>query len=228
MKIIEIIKNPNGYDNVLFIRINPESIQDTLSNILMKLMNLSWLGKFDEDYMKKSFETRAKKTVADIEKKFSKCNDDKITSDAGEYVISELAREALVTEFNYLDIPLAELLGMKKSGNPGFDFNTQNKKTDTVIFGEAKYNSRQSAYSVAMNQISDFIDEEKDIMQIADLQPFCTSTALERVTNGSKGFAVAFAAKATPSSNILDSIFKHNKFTKLCSHEELIFLAVNL
>ncbi len=44
----------------------------------------------------------------------------------------------MISELDYLDIPLDELVGKKRSGNPGFDFHSQNKITDTVIFGEAK------------------------------------------------------------------------------------------
>ena len=54
--------------------------------------------------------------------------DDSISKDArrGD-VVSELARETMVSELDYLDIPLDELVGKKRSGNPGFDFHSQNK-----------------------------------------------------------------------------------------------------
>lgn len=133
---------------VQFFRIDPEDISATLSDILRTLMDLSWLSKFDQDFEQKAFASRAKKTIDDIKEKFDKCVDDSISKDAGEYVVSELARETMVSELDYLDIPLDELVGKKRSGNPGFDFHSQNKITNTVIFGEAKYVAATTALSL--------------------------------------------------------------------------------
>lgn len=148
---------------VQFFRIDPEDISVTLKSILRVLMDLSWLSKFDQDFEQKAFESRATKTIEDIKAKFDQCVDDGITKDAGEYVVSELARETMISKLDYLDIPLAELVGKKRSGNPGFDFHSQNKTTDTVIFGEAKYVTATTAYSSALPQIVDFIGDEKDV-----------------------------------------------------------------
>nr|WP_307757129.1 hypothetical protein [uncultured Christensenella sp.] len=229
MKVIEHQIVPHAANSqITFIRIDPENLQDTLAHIMQTLLDLSWLSRFDQDYLKNSFNIRAQKTIADIQKKFNACADDTITKEAGEYVVSELARQSLISQMNFLDIPLSELLGMKISGNPGFDFHSQNTKTDTVIFGEAKYNSRQSAYAMAITQISEFIVEQKDIMQIADLHPFCTPAALQRASKGLKGFAIAFSAKSTASSNMIASILAHADFRKLLPFEEIVIVAVNL
>ncbi|MCR0171052.1 hypothetical protein MKC94_15060 [[Clostridium] innocuum] len=107
---------------VQFFRIDPEDISATLSDILRTLMDLSWLSKFDQDFEQKAFASRAKKTIDDIKEKFDKCVDDNISKDAGEYVVSELARETMVSKLDYLDIPLDELVGKKRSGNPGLIF----------------------------------------------------------------------------------------------------------
>ena len=166
---------------VQFFRIDPEDVSATLADILRVLMDLSWLSKFDQDYEKKAFALRAQKTIDDIKNKFDQCIDDSITKDAGEYVVSELARETLIAKLDYLDIPLAELVGKKRSGNPGFDFHSQNKITDTVIFGEAKYVTKTTAYSSALPQIVEFIREWKDIEDLPELKPFCTSLALQKL-----------------------------------------------
>ena len=81
---------------VQFFRIDPEDVSATLADILRVLMDLSWLSKFDQDYEKIAFNSRAQKTIADIKNKFEQCIDDSITKDAGEYVVSELARETLI------------------------------------------------------------------------------------------------------------------------------------
>lgn len=229
MKVIEC-KSVAHVDNknITFMRIDPENLQDTLSRIMDSFMDLSWLSRFDEDYLKSSFKKRAEETITDIKKKFDNCSDDSVTKEAGEYVVSELARESLRSQMSYLHIPLAELIGMKISGNPGFDFHSQNNTTNTVIFGEAKYNSRQSAHATAISQVSKFIEDGKDVKQLADLRDFCASEALTRANNGFKGFAIAFSAKSTASSSLINSVIKHQDFTKLLPFEEIVIVAVNI
>ena len=229
MKILEITPvSVVGNATVRFIRIDPEDVSVTLSEILKAIMDLSWLKNFDDDFIAQSYEQRAQKTITDIKAKFDKCDSGKLTKDAGEYVVSELARETLVSELGYMDIPLAELLGKKTSGNPGFDFHSQNNTTDTVIFGEAKYVSAHSAYSRAVEQIREFVDDKKDIDDIADLRDFCTPTALMRAANGNKGFAAAFSAKSTSSDRIIKAITADEDFQELLKYEEIILVAVNL
>lgn len=229
MKILESKVVPtSGAAIVHFIRIDPEDISATLSDILKALMDLSWLKHFDEDAMVQSFQQRAQITIDDIKTKFQKCDQGTLTKEAGEYVVSELSREAIVSNLGYLEIPLAELLGKKVSGNPGFDFHSQNCSTDTVIFGEAKYVSAKSAYPSAMKQIKDFIDAKKDIIDIADLSPFCSPQSLHRAANGSKGFAAAFSAKGTSSDKLINAIQARPEYAELLKYEEIIFVAVNL
>lgn len=138
-------------------------------------------------------------------------------------MVSELAREAIVSELNYLSIPLAELLGKKISGNPGFDFHSQNNATNTVIFGEAKYVTAHSGYPRAIDQIKEFVDDKKDIADIADLRDFCSADALSRVVNGFKGFAAAFSAKSTPSERLISAITAKDSFQELLKYEEVIY-----
>lgn len=229
MKILEHrLLNELVPAKVQYIRIDPEDVSATLADILRVLMDLSWLKNFDEEYEQIAFNSKAQKTINDIKEKFAECNDDKITKEAGEYVVSELSREALINELGYLDIPLAELLGKQKSGNPGFDFHSANPLTDTVIFGEAKYVARTSAYSSALPQIKKFIDDKKDIEDLPDLKPFCTSKSLNRVLNGQKGFAAAFSARRTSSDNLIKKIKKRDDFKALLVYEEIILLAVNI
>lgn len=150
MKVIECKKiDTEKHDNITYIRIEPENLAVTLRDIITSLSDLSWISRFDKLYIRNSFQKRAEDTAKYLANKILKEDDDKITEDSGEYVVSELAREALVTELNYLDIPLAELFKEQVSGNPGFDFYSANKEK-IIIFGEAKYNSRQNAYGVGM------------------------------------------------------------------------------
>ena len=230
LKVLEVkqLHIPEGKAKVQFIRIDPEDMEQTLSDILKAMMDLSWLKNFDKEYVKQSFRERATITINDIKRKFNMCVSDKLTSDAGEYLVSELARETLVGELKYMNIPLGELLGKKISGNPGFDFHSQNNLTDTIIFGEAKYLSNRCAYSDALCQINNFITEKKDIKDIADLEHFCSDRAMDRAVKGKKGFAAAFSAKSTSSKRILSAIMAKDEFKKLTNYEELILVAVDL
>lgn len=113
------------HNRAYFLRVQPDDLKVTLSQIFYVLSDLSWISNFDEDYIRESFQERAKATLADIYAKITTSSTDEVSSDAGEYVVSELAREAIVDKLGYLDIPLAELYNKKKSGNPGFDFHSQ-------------------------------------------------------------------------------------------------------
>lgn len=103
LKILELKSVPvNGKASVQFIRIDPGDISVTLSEILKAIMDLSWLKNFDAEFLARSYEQRAKITIADMRRKIESCDTGKLTKDAGEYVVSELAREAIVSELNYL------------------------------------------------------------------------------------------------------------------------------
>lgn len=229
MKIIEHrqIESPENV-KVQFLRIKIDDLSTTLSNILQGLMNLSWLSKFDNDFEIAAFESRAKKTIDDIKIKFDNCTDDKITKEAGEYVVSESARKAIVTKLHYLDIPISELLGKKKSGNPGFDFHSQNPDTDTVIFGEAKFQSSNCAYSSALKQVMNFVQDGKDNEDLPELKSFCSTSSLSRVLEKYKGFAICFSVNDKSSDKILEKIKQRKDYQFLLSYSEVILVAVNL
>ena len=110
LKILELKSVPvNGKASVQFIRIDPEDISVTLSEILKAIMDLSWLKNFDAEFLARSYEQRAKITIADMRRKIESCDTGKLTKGAGEYVVSELAREAIVSELNYLSSLISSL-----------------------------------------------------------------------------------------------------------------------
>jgi hypothetical protein len=189
---------------------------------------LSWINDFDAEYARSSFRVRAEATVKYIADKIIRSTDDAITSDSGEYVISELARKTVVNELNYLDIPLAELIKEQRSGNPGFDFYTVNG-AKIILFGEAKYLSNQNAYGNSFKQIVRFEEEKRHIADLVDIDKFCCSESLENVaTYNKKGFIAAFAAKNTSTDVLIRHIYNNENFKKLSKYEELICIAVNI
>jgi hypothetical protein len=228
MKILDIKKiDTSNHDKVTFIRIEPITLEATVTDIILNLSNLSWISKFDDEYIRESFIARAKPTIDDITAKLKKSSTDKISSEAGEYVVSELSRKIIVNEMQYLDIPISELYSKKISGNPGFDYHTQND-CEVIIFGEAKYVSDSSAYRSGLGQVVKFINEKKDVKDLADLRDFCSRPALQNVIKNRKGYAVGFSAKSTPSDILIDKIINNKDYKKLLEHEEIILVAVNL
>ena len=93
MKILECKKiDTENYDNITYIRIEPENLSVTIRDIITSFSDLSWISKFDEPYIQRSFIKRAKDTAQYLEKKILNNDGDKITENSGEYIVSELAR----------------------------------------------------------------------------------------------------------------------------------------
>lgn len=216
-----------GQSHIRFIRIQPTNIQITLHEVFSSIAELSWLENFDQDYIRNSFRERAQHTIEYIANNIITNKTDSITEDSGEYVVSELARKSVVETYNYLDIPIAELIKKQKVGNPGFDFYTENKN-QIILFGEAKYKSGYGAYQSALAQIERFEQARTDIEDLVDIDKFCCVEALENANNGRKGFIAAFSSKETRTDVLIKHIKKNVNFQTLCNHEELICVAVNI
>ena len=159
--------------------------------------------------------------------KMKKGVEDGVTRDTGEYVVSELARQALVNELKYLDIPLAELFKEQISGNPGFDFYSANLE-QIIIFGEAKYKTGYGAYQSALEQINRFEQIGTDIEDLPDIDRFCSDEALANVNKKKKGFIAAFSSKSTRTEVLLKHLQENENFKSLSEYEELICIAINL
>ncbi len=222
-----IVDNLKIEDNITFIRINPTDIALTLKEVFISLSSLSWINNFDKEYTKQSFKVRADATVKYISDNIIRENDDEITSNSAEYVISELSRKSLITELNYSDIPLGELIKEQKSGNPGFDFYSENG-TNILLFGEAKYIASRNAYGSAFKQIVRFEKEKRDIADINDIEKFCSNKSLNNFTKNKKGFVAGFASKKTPTDKLIDNIKKNTNYNIIKKFDELICVAVNL
>jgi len=213
--------------HITFIRIDPIDIQITLKEIFKSLSDLSWINDFDEEYVRKSFQVRADATIKYISENIIKASDDKITSDSGEYVISELARLSIINELKYSDIPLAELIKKQKSGNPGFDFYSKNT-SNVLLFGEAKYLAAQNAYGSALKQIVRFINEAGDIGDLQDIDKFCCTVSLDNAIKKKKGYVAAFASKQTSTEQLVSNIQENEDFKILTGYEEIICVSVNI
>lgn len=217
-----------GYSNVVFIRLEPEDLSVTIRDIIDSLQNLSWINKFDKKYKRRSFQSRSIPTVNLLKSKLENHDNDSITTEIGETVVSELSRSSLINYLNYADIPLAELIKQQISGNPGFDFFSETLE-NAIVFGEAKYLSQQNAYGNAMKQVNTFIREERDLTDLKDIEDFVTMESLENASMGSKkAYACGFSSTAMDTEVLIQHILNNKYHKYLSSYNELIYIAVNV
>jgi len=213
--------------HIRFLRIKPTDIKITLKNILDSLMNLSWLSCFDKEFLKSSYEERAKQTINYIEKNIITKSASAVSSSSGEYIVSELARLSVIEKYSYLDIPLAELFKKKVIGNHGFDFYTSNT-AEHILFGEAKYIKSQSAYGSALKQVNKFFGLKQHITDIADIQNFFSDKSFEKCHKNEIGFMIAFSTSDLETHTLLANIKKNADFKKMKVFKEIILIAVDI
>lgn len=231
MKIIEqgyLDKNVNKLShNVYFIRINPEKLSSTLNEILTELRTMSWLNKFNFEPMKNAYKIRAEKTCEYLEHELLNIHTDtELKETAGEYIVSNLSKKSLVENLNHGDIPLMELLGRKKSNNPGFDFYTENDIY--LVAGEAKYKNNINAYSSSLKQINEFIKDQKHIQDIPLLIGFAKNESLENLNNNNFSVCAAFSTTKIDSSNLIDNILSNTYFKECVTNYDVFLVAVDM
>lgn len=213
--------------HITFIRIEPSDIKLTLGAVFKSLSNLAWISDFDKDYIRDAFQVRSEETIIYIANNIIVKSNNDITKNTGEIVVSELSRLAVIKEMSYLDIPLAELFKSQAVGNDGFDFFSKNLNK-IILFGEAKYNSRQNAYGAAFEQIARFENQKQDVSDIKEITEFCCEESLNNYSKGNKGFIASFASKTTSTEIIINGIKRNSDYNNLVDFEEIICVAVNV
>lgn len=211
-----------------FIRVSPEELDVTIREILMELSNFSWLARFNKDYLRKSMEHKAQATCDYLKKAFYDENQTPLVSNAGEYIVSTLSKRSIVEQLDHLDVPLAELLGRKKVGNPGFDFFTEDMSEHIVSCGESKYVNGVNAYNTSLGQIRQFIVDKKYYDDIPLLQSLVEEEALEKMANDLIGISVAFSATNITDEELLSNIANNSHFKELVKRFKIILVAVNM
>lgn len=227
MRGYTIIDREHIDGHIRFIRIRPTNIKLTLRSVFFSLANTAWINQFDQDYVRDGLQARVGPTIKYIAERIIKSEDEAITRDSGEYVISELARKTVVEEMNYLDIPLAELIKEKVAGNHGFDFYSKNDNPN-ILFGEAKYNARHNAYPESFEQIARFEQEKRDASDLLEIDRFCCEPSKRNFSKGQKGFIAAFASKKTSTAHLIKNIKNNKDFKCLTRFSELICVAVDV
>ena len=116
----------------------------------------------------------------------------------------------------------------RKTGNPGFDFHTLSN-TNILVFGEAKYQTHQSPYRKAIQQVDNFINENKDLKELTDLRRFVSEEASRKVIAGDKGYTVAFSIRGNKSmDDLLRNSIRLILGNSIMNSSEIYIIAIDI
>jgi hypothetical protein len=206
--------------------IKVSDIDSRAESMIETFSDTSWIEPLSA-IKKATFRATSKRTIAELVKKIrERVEDDKLTEDFGEYLVSDTALEALENVFKHARVPLAELLKEKLTGNPGFDFHSE-CEVSLIAFGEAKYSGISSPYNRALKQIKDFVVLEKDMAELIVLENFVSETATSRCLDGEKAYTAAFSLNDDPERMFQNAI-KNDHLAKLLMHHELYLIGVEI
>lgn len=195
-----ITEHPNVY--AIYAQIDSNDFENEGLLLIHQLNDTNWMSTLDE-IDSAAYNERARQTIEKLTQVVIQAlKESDLTKEFGEYLISHSAQEILYNEFRHTKIPLAELWKERKTGNPGFDFHTLSS-TNILVFGEAKYQTRQSPYRKAIQQVDNFINENKDLKELTDLRRFVSEEASRKVIAGDKGYTVAFSIRGNKSMDDL-------------------------
>lgn len=221
----ELIIDSNKKARLL--RVKPEDISATLIQIIQELSDLSWLHTLEYSVVHESFKSRAQKTCDELKiKLLNPSNQEDLLSDAGEYIVSCLSKNALVKILDHKDIPLMELLGRKKTGNPGFDFYTETQ--EILVAGEAKYVKDSNAYNNSLKQINQFISENKHKDDIGLLFFVASQKSLENINNDVFSVCAAFSSTSIKTETLENNIKNNEEFQKALTYSNVYLVAVDM
>lgn len=212
--------------DVYAIHVVIDNIESRAAEMINTISSTSWIAKLSAvDQV--SFTARAKQTIEKLVNEiFSKITTS-VTDEFGEYLVSLSAQDALESSLSHKKVPLSELFKERKTGNSGFDFHTESH-TSIVAFGEAKYSGSTNPYSDALVQIIDFISNEKDKMELADLQKFVSDVAIESALKDKRAYIAAFSINAARPAQIFSNILKSEYIKDLLLYPELYLIGVEI
>ena len=226
-KIINLKEHgKNSLCTVFCLHIKVKNIKSRAEAIIKAIKDTSWIEKLD-DVGKIAYEARARRTIDDLVDNIFKKVEDSVTSEFGEYLVTETARTALNESLNHEIVPLAELWKEKLSGNPGFDFHTITQM-NLIAFGESKYSATDNPHGTAMEQMGEMIDIGKDAMDLAHLRNFIDNLPIENYQNGNKAFIASFSLNSTNYDLIFKNAINSKFIDKLLGYNELYLIGVEV
>lgn len=218
-------ENINGR-NVIFLFVESFKDNERVSKVRDSLADDSWVSKLS-DSLKQSYEKRIEITLKDFDSKIKDKKEDALLSYIGEKIVTICANNAIDEELHYQKLPLGEVFKSRASGNGGFDYFNEDLSKYILIFGEGKYVNGVNAYNKAFCQISDFINEGKDVIDIGDLANLVDQQTIDNFVN-EKMFSAGFSVYSAEDKidEIIKNIKENDYFVNLVSKYDLIIVGV--
>lgn len=219
--------SPHGVSiKVHSILINIDNIKDRASEMISTIQDTCWLQELNP-VAQLSYEARAERTIDKLVNKILTKVEDEITEEFGEFMISASAQDVLVSEFNHIKVPLAELIKEKISGNPGFDFHTETNQ-NLIAFGEAKFSGNINPYRNALEQIRSFIDLKKHDAELIDLQNFVSKEAISNHFDKKNAYIAAFSINSDSPEKIIENVLNSTYLDDILDQEEIYLIGVTV
>ncbi|WP_027330668.1 hypothetical protein [Marinimicrobium agarilyticum] len=176
-----------------------------LANELAKsVMDKSWIMELDEG-VALAYQQTVEETAEALTEIFSSdthVNNEGISGEFGEIMVSMGASRALEFVFSHLSLPIAELWKPKLKGNEGFDFHTICPE-NLINFGEAKYSSTKNPYGGntgdtdgAAGQTDGFIKAEKHLRDYVHLMHLAEGKPSDNLKKKNFGAILSFSMNA--------------------------------
>ena len=221
-----ITEHPNLY--AIHVQVSSNDLEIIGTDLLNVINDSSWMMQLD-DIDRCAYEARAVRTMQKItDIILTALEDNNLTNNFGEYMVSHTAQEVLSDTYNHTRIPLPELWKEKKTGNPGYDFHTLSN-TNIIVFGEAKYSSQSTPSYKAIKQINDFITIGKDLMELSDLKTLVSEESARNAINGVRGYTAAFSARNFRDiETVIKKSIEHTIGTSIINASEIYIVAVEI
>jgi hypothetical protein len=192
---IEVASSVNS--KIHLCHVNISDLKKIALELSSSVMDSSWIMDMDEG-ARRSYERTASDTANSLVEVFeASIDDDKVSGEFGELMVSMGSSRSLDVIFNHISLPISELWKPQRKQNEGFDFHTVCNE-DVINFGEAKFKSppAPSPVSDAADQANSFFDEDKHYRDRVHLVNLVKNEAILNLDKGSCGMVIAFSMNA--------------------------------
>ncbi len=225
-----IVKNKSKHDTgkckVHLVHVQVQDVKKKIQEVFEVIRDTSWIEKLASSTAKLSYSATMEKTVEKLTNEIFSSGTSALTEKTGEYVVSVSTVTMLSQEYGHIEVPISELWKEQKSGNPGFDFHSVNPE-NILIFGEAKYKSNPpSPHGTAFKQMVDLISDNKDVMDLIDLEHLVGVFPIDRFKSGHKGYAAAFSLNAENCETVMNNALGSELAKPLLEYSELYIVGV--